>query len=141
MIAHSLAILACPQLLINLSTTLLVYIIKTSSHKSGVSLALSTKNAAYIALFRVTSLILYVFCPPFYPQAVDNGVDKPGERLIGLTLENAQSDNIRADNQLSTVFVDYLWVNHQLIHKSLGDCGRIYVRLVENCLTISLRGY
>lgn len=139
--AHSLAILACPQLLINLSTTLLVYIIKASSHKVREKFSLSTRNAICVALFEVTSLISYVFYPLPYPQAVDNTVDKAGEHLIGLSLENVQPDNIRADNQLSTVFVDYLWVNHQLIHKFLGDCGRIYVRLVENCLTISLRGY
>lgn len=136
-----MAILACPHLLINLSTTLLVYIIRANSHKAGLKLALFTRNATCAALFEVTSLTFYVFYPLSYPQAVDNVVDKASEHLIGLSLENVQSDNIRADNQLSTVFVDYLWVNHQLIHKFLGDCGRIYVRLVENCLTISLRGY
>jgi len=67
--------------------------------------------------FWVTSHLFYVFYPPTYPQVVDKVVNKAGEHLIVSAYENTQSDNIRALSNLSTDFVDYLWVIPQLMHK------------------------
>lgn len=83
----------------------------------------------------VTRLLFYVLYPLSYPQLVDKVVYNVGERLIVSVLDNTQSDNIRAIRHLSTAFVDFLWVIPEVIHKLYGVCGRIYVRLVENCQT------
>lgn len=95
---------------------------------------MSTVSVACIAFLSATSPLSYVFYPPFYPQAVDDSVDTWGERVIVSAKEKPEYDNIRATTHLSTDFVDYLWVNRHLIHKIVDDCGRIYIRLVENCL-------